>query len=254
MLMGAVILARTVAGVHDFFVIRMSRVRARSRLRLGGVPLHAHTMNTSRRKLLWTSTLPFLMGTGLLATPAVVPAQTPPPPVGVRGTITRVSNDVIQVQTKRGEDLAIHLNDKTQVRAVTLASIGEIKPGSYIGTAAVPQPDGSLKALEIHVFPPAMVGTGEGHRAWDLEPNSTMTNGTVGDVVAANGHTLTVRYKGGEKKIVVPDDVPIVNMEPGDRSLLTVGTKVVLFARKEADGSLWAGFISAGKNGIAPPM
>jgi hypothetical protein len=99
-----------------------------------------------------------------------------------------------------------------------------------------------------------MAGTGDGHRAWDLGPNSTMTNGTVGDVVTTNGRTLTIKYKGGEKKVVVPDDVPIVNLEPGDRSLLAVGTKVVLFAKKGADATLTAGFISAGKNGVTPPM
>jgi hypothetical protein len=110
----------------------------------------------------------------------------------------------------------------------------------------VPLPDGTLKALEVHVFPPAMVGTGEGHRAWDLQPNSTMTNGTVGDVVGANGHTLTVKYKGGERKVVVPDDVPVVNLELGDRSLLTVGTKVVLFARKDADGRQTYAFSNSG--------
>lgn len=179
-------------------------------------------------------------------------AQTPP--VGVRGAITAVGDDSIKVHTNRGEDLTIKLNKDTQVRAVTLAKITDIQPGSYIGTAATPLPDGSLKALEVHVFPPAMAGTGDGHRAWDLGPKSSMTNGTVGDLVVANGRTLTLKYKGGEKKIVVPDDVPIVNLEPGDRSLLAVGTKVVLFAKKEADASLSAGFISAGKNGLTPPM
>ncbi|HEY2257679.1 MAG TPA: DUF5666 domain-containing protein [Variovorax sp.] len=179
-------------------------------------------------------------------------AQTPP--VGVRGAISAVADDSITVHTTRGEDLKIMMTPQTQVRAVTLASIGDIKPGSYIGTAATPQPDGSLKALEVHVFPPAMAGTGDGHRAWDLKPNSTMTNGTVGDLVASNGRTLTLKYKGGEKKVVVPDDVPIVNLEPGDRSLLMVGTKVVLFATKAADQTLSAGFISAGKNGVTPPM
>jgi hypothetical protein len=209
-------------------------------------------MNTCLRKFLLTSALPIILGTSLLAAQAVALAQTPP--VGVRGTITRVSADAIQVHTRRGQDLSIHVNGNTQVRAVTLAKVGDIKPGSYVGTAAVPLPDGTLKALEVHVFPPALAGTGEGHRAWDLEPNSTMTNGTVGDVLAANGHTLTLKYKGGERKVVVPDDVPIVNLEPGDRSLLTVGTKVVLFATKDADGSLSAGFISAGRNGVEPPM
>jgi hypothetical protein len=172
----------------------------------------------------------------------------------VRGTITAVDADSLKVHTSRGEDLAIHLNKDTPVRGVTLAQVGDIKAGSYIGTAATPQADGTLKALEIHVFPPEMAGTGDGHRPWDLEKNSTMTNGSVGSVVAGAGRTLTVQYKGGEKKVVVPDDVPIVNLVPGDRSLLAPGVKVVLFAKKETDASLTALAISAGKNGVTPPM
>jgi hypothetical protein len=210
-------------------------------------------MKTKPGKFLRTIAVPTLIVAGLLGASCSALAQTPPP-IGVRGAITAVTGDAIQVHTNRGEDLSIKNNSNTQVRAVTLARITDIKPGSYIGTAAIPLPDGSLKALEVHVFPPAMAGTGDGHRAWDLQPNSTMTNGTVGDVVATNGRTLTLKYKGGEKKVVVPDDVPIVNLEPGDRSLLKVGTKVVLFARKETDGSLSASFISAGKDGVTPPM
>jgi hypothetical protein len=210
-------------------------------------------MNTRLGKLLRTLAIAPMMTAGLLGASYSALAQTPPP-VGVRGAITAVSDDAIKVHTNRGEDLSIKINKDTQVRAVTLAKVTDIKPGSYIGTAATPLPDGSLKALEVHVFPPAMAGTGDGHRAWDLGPKSTMTNGTVGDLVASNGRTLTLRYKGGEKKIVVPDDVPIVNLEPGDRSLLAVGTKVVLFAKKEADASLSASFISAGKDGVTPPM
>lgn len=210
-------------------------------------------MNTRLGKFLRTFALPTLMSAGLLGASYAVHAQAPQP-VGVRGAITAVSGDVINVHTNRGENLTVKINSGTQVRAVTLAKFGDIKPGSYIGTAATPLPDGSLKALEVHVFPPAMAGTGDGHRAWDLAPRSTMTNGTVGNLLATNGRTLTLKYKGGEKKIVVPDDVPIVNLEPGDRSLLTVGTKVVLFAKKEADSSLSANFISAGKDGVTPPM
>jgi hypothetical protein len=209
-------------------------------------------MNTRFGKFFRTFAGPAAMAIGLLGASHGALAQTPP--VGVRGAITAVSDDAIKVHTNRGQDLTIKINKDTQVRAVTLAKITDIKPGSYIGTAAMPLPDGSLKALEVHVFPPAMAGAGDGHRAWDLKPNSSMTNGTVGDLVVANGRTLTLKYKGGEKKVVVPDDVPIVNLEPGDRSLLAVGTKVVLFAKKEADASLSAGFISAGKDGVTPPM
>jgi RNase P/RNase MRP subunit p29 len=210
-------------------------------------------MNDRLNNLLRAIAAPTLITIGFIASQTVL-AQTPPPPVGVRGTITEATDDAIKVHTNRGEDLTIKLTKDTQVRAVTLAKITDIKPGSYIGTAAIPQPDGSQKALEVHVFPPAMAGTGDGHRAWDLSPNSTMTNGTVGDLVASNGRTLTLKYKGGEKKIIIPEDVPIVNLELGDKSLLVVGAKVVLFGKKEADSSLTAWFISAGKGGVTPPM
>jgi hypothetical protein len=176
------------------------------------------------------------------------------PPMGVRGTITTVGDDALKIKTNRGMDLDIKLDKSTGVRSVTLAKISEIQPGRYIGTAAVPQPDGTLKALEVHIFAPEMAGTGDGHRPWDLTPNSTMTNGAVGDLVTSNGRTITVKYKDGEKKVVVPEDVPIVNMEPGDRSLLVPGAHVVLFAKKGPDGALTALFISAGKNGVTPPM
>jgi hypothetical protein len=189
-----------------------------------------------------------------IARPALAQTQVQVPPVPVRGVITRISDEAMVVHTQRGDDLTIKLTKDTKVRAITLAKIGDIKPGSYIGTAAVPQPDGSQKALEVHVFPPDMAGAGEGHRAWDLTDTSTMTNGTVGDVVASDGRTLTLKYQGGEQKIVVPAGVPIVNTEPGDRSLLVVGVKVVLFAKRGDDDSLTAGFISAGKNGLTPPM
>ncbi|HEX8593961.1 MAG TPA: DUF5666 domain-containing protein [Pseudomonas sp.] len=178
----------------------------------------------------------------------------PAPRVGVRGTIAAVDGDVLKVHTNRGEDLTVHLLKDTQVRGVTLAQVSDIKPGSYIGSAAVPLPDGRLKALEIHVFPPEMAGTGDGHRPFDLTSDSTMTNGAVGDLVTSDGRSITVNYKGGQKTIVVPEDVPIVNLVAGDRSLLQPGVKVVMFARKAADGSLTAQFISAGKNGVTPPM
>jgi hypothetical protein len=175
-------------------------------------------------------------------------------PTRVRGAITAVEGDTMKIHSNRGEDLQVVLTPDTQIRGVTLAQVSEIKPGSYIGSAAVPLPDGSLKALEVHVFPPEMAGTGDGHRAFDLTPESTMTNGSVGDLVASNGRTITVNYKGGQKKIVIPDDVPIVNLVPGDRSLLKPGVKVVLQAQKGSDNALKALSISAGENGVAPPM
>lgn len=175
-------------------------------------------------------------------------------PTRVRGAITAIEGDVLKVHSNRNEDLQANLTKDTQVRGVTLAQVSEIKPGSYIGSAAIPQADGTLKALEVHVFPPEMAGTGDGHRAFDLGKDSTMTNGSVGDLVTSNGRTITVNYKGGQKKIVIPDDVPIVNLVPGDRNLLKPGVKIVLQAQPAADGSLSALSISAGENGVTPPM
>ncbi|MEX5554897.1 DUF5666 domain-containing protein [Pseudomonas pergaminensis] len=204
-------------------------------------------MKITLNKMLLASTLAAAMAVGLAQAAEA-------PRVGVRGAITTMEGDAMHVKVNSGEEVIVHLTPATQVRAVTLAKIDEIKPGSYIGSAAMPNADGSLTALEVHVFPPAMAGTGDGHRAFDLKEGSSMTNGTVGDLVVSNGRTLTVKYKGGEQKIVVPEDVPIVNLEPGDRSLLKPGVKVVLFAAQGADGTITAQAISAGKDGVTPPM
>lgn len=204
-------------------------------------------MKITLNKMLLASTLAAAMAVGLAQAAEA-------PRVGVRGAITAMEGDAMHVKVNSGEEVIVHLTPATQVRAVTLAKIDEIKPGSYIGSAAMPNADGSLTALEVHVFPPAMAGTGDGHRAFDLKEGSSMTNGTVGDLVVSNGRTLTVKYKGGEQKILVPEDVPIVNLEPGDRSLLKPGVKVVMFAAKGADGTITAQAISAGKDGVTPPM
>jgi Cu/Ag efflux protein CusF len=204
-------------------------------------------MKITLNKMLLASTLAAAMAVGL-ANAAEAPR------VGVRGAITAIDGDALHVKVNSGEEVTVHLTQATQVRAVTLAKIDEIKPGSYIGSAAMPNADGTLTALEVHVFPPVMAGTGDGHRAFDLKEGSSMTNGTVGDLVVSKGRTLTVKYKGGEQKIVVPEDVPIVNLEPGDRSLLKPGVKVVLFSAQGADGKITAQAISAGKGGVTPPM
>ncbi|MBB5404190.1 DUF5666 domain-containing protein [Paraburkholderia youngii] len=209
-------------------------------------------MNTVRARTLRALAVPALAA-ALFATTFAALAQTAVP-TGVRGTVTSLSGDLLKVHTRDGQDVDVKLSADTPIRGVTLANVTDIKPDSYVGTAAIPQSDGTLKALEVHVFPPSMRGSGEGHRPWDLGANSTMTNGTVGSLVVSNGRTITVKYKDGEKKIVIPQDVPIVSLEPGSRALLTPGAKVVLFAHKEADGSMAAIFISAGEHGVTPPM
>jgi hypothetical protein len=179
-------------------------------------------------------------------------AQTPPS--RVRATIDSVIDTAMTVTPRNGSPTVIALPQDVRIAGITIAKIDDIKPGSYIGTAAAPQPDGTQKALEVHVFPPSMVGSGEGFRPWDSAPNSTMTNGTVGDLVGSKGRTLTVKYKGGEKTVIVPDDVPIVSIEPGTRALLTPGAHVIVFASKGADGSLTAISVNVGEHGLTPPM
>jgi len=185
-------------------------------------------------------------------------AQPAPAPARIRGTIDKIDGNMLSVKPRSGADVMIKLTDDLKVVGVKKAQVSDIQPGSFIGSATVPQPDGSEKALEVTVFPPSMKGAGEGSYGWDLGANSTMTNGTVGDLVVSNGRTMTVKYDGqgkGEKKIVVPDDVPIVLLNPeAGRSLLTVGAHIIVVPTKAADGTLTANRISVGENGTVPPM
>lgn len=181
-------------------------------------------------------------------------AQTPMSMTRIRGTLVSVSGSSVHVQPNGGDALDVRLEQDTRVARVSQADMADIKAGSYVGTAAVPQADGTLKALEVHVFDESMRGAGDGHRPWDLGNNGSMTNGTVGDLVVSQGRTLTVRYKGGEQKIFVPESAPIVRIAPGDKTLLTPGAHVLLFAHRNDDGSLTAQTISVGEKGLVPPM
>jgi hypothetical protein len=178
------------------------------------------------------------------------------PPVRVRGTIERVDGQDLMVKSRNGPELKVVLDDNALIVAVVKASLSDIKPGSFVGISATPQPDGSQRAAEVHIFPEAMRGTGEGHYAWDLRPQSTMTNGNIEQAVAGvDGQTLTVRYKDGEKKISVPPDTPIVSYVPSDRSELKSGIKIFIgAATKQADGTLRASRVNFGKDGLNPPM
>ena len=195
----------------------------------------------------------FLLAAWLCLAASAAMAQTP---VHIRGTITSLDGNALHVRANDpGAEKTITLGPKLKVSAVLSSSLAEIKPGSFIGTAAQTQADGSLVAREIHVFPESMRGSGEGHRSFDLGPKSTMTNGTVGqEVVGTTGRSLTVKYKGGEKTIVVPPDVPVVTFEPGDRAELIPGAHVIVFAHSEADGALSSEQIAVGKDGLTPPM
>jgi hypothetical protein len=174
----------------------------------------------------------------------------------LRGTITQVADGNLQLTDRKGETLSVKLNDQTKVLSVSKATLDDIKPDSFIGTAAVPQPDGTLKALEVHVFAASLRGTGEGHSAWESADGKvdTMTNGTVGKLVKSNGRTLTVTYGNQQKTVVVPEDVPIVTLDPGDLSLLKPGVHIVLFSAADDKGERIATRISAGKDGTVPPM
>lgn len=193
-------------------------------------------------------------GLGVVLLAGAASAQTPPPPSRTRATIESVSDGAIVVKTRTGAAVTIALTPTTRFVAVSHGEISAIQPNSYIGTAAAPQPDGSLKAIEVTVFPESMRGSGDGHYAWDLPNASTMTNGVVGKLDNAHGRTLTVDYKGGEKQILVPDDVPVVTLAPGDRTLLKPGVHVVVVTAKAEDGSLSANAVLAGENGVVPPM
>jgi hypothetical protein len=171
----------------------------------------------------------------------------------VRGTIEKLDGSMLAVKTSDGHAVRIKLTDDARVVGVVKASMADIKPGSFIGSAATPQADGSQKALEVHIFPEAMRGTGEGHRPYFI-PNSTMTNGTAGNAVkAVDGDAIMVNYKGGEKKILVPAGVPIVRYEIGDRSDLKPGAAfTILSAVKKSDGSLETSRVNVGRNGAVP--
>ena len=171
----------------------------------------------------------------------------------VRGTIEKVDGDKLTVKSDDGAAVTLTLTANAQVVGVVKATLADIKSGDFVGSAAMPQADGSQKALEVHIFAESQRGTGEGHRPFTI-PNSTMTNGTVGDMVTATGgNTITVRYKGGEKKIVVGPDVPIVRYEIGTRAELKPGAHIVaLNAVKKPDGSIDAPRINVGRDGVVP--
>ena len=171
----------------------------------------------------------------------------------VRGTIEKLDGSTLAVKTADGHAMRIKLTDDARIVGVMKASMADIKEGSFIGSAAMPQADGSQKSLEVHIFPEAMRGTGEGHRPYTI-PNSTMTNGTAGNAVkAVDGDAIMVSYKGGEKKILVPAGVPIVRYEIGDRSDLKPGAAfTILSAVKKSDGSLETNRVNVGREGAVP--
>jgi hypothetical protein len=184
-----------------------------------------------------------------------VPVANAQETVRVRGTIDRVEGDTYVIKTRAGPEVKVKLPDNVIVVALTKASLADIKQGSYVGVAGMPQPDGSQRALEVHIFPEPMRGAGDGHRGWDLQPSSTMTNGNVEQATpSGDGQTLTLKYKDGEKKISVPADTPIVVYVPGEKSELKPGAPIfIAAATKQPDGTLQTPRVNVGR-GVAPPM
>ena len=182
-------------------------------------------------------------------------AQKAPVPTRVRGTIASVEGDMMQVRSRSGEDVKLHVASDVRVAGITKIALSDIKVGSFIGATTVPGPDGGQNAVEVHVFPESMRGTGEGSRPYDLKPNSSMTNATVAESVVGNdGHTLLIKYKDGEKKIFVSADTPVVTYVPGEKADLKAGAKIIAFVQPLADGSLEANRVSVGRDGLTPPM
>ena len=177
------------------------------------------------------------------------------PVVRLRGTIESFSPPQLVIKERNGKTLALVVPDEARPAEVLPTDITTIQPGSFIGTAAMPRADGTLEALEVVVFPEAARGTGEGHYPWDLKPDSTMTNATVADLVkSADGRTLSLKYRDGEKKVVVPPGVPIVTFRPGDNSLLVKGAKAFIVAEQQEDGTHVVKRLLVGRNGFQPPM
>ena len=175
-------------------------------------------------------------------------------PVAItRGTISSVTGQTLEAKARNGQTVPVTLTDKTRVLVAETASLADVKPNSYVGIAAAPLPDGTIKALEVTIFDESLRGSGDGHYGWDLPGSTTMTNGAVGSVQTTSGRTMVIDYKGGSKTFVVPDDVPVVTVKPADSSVLKPGARVVVFSPKGA-ASVTANALVAGANGTVPPM
>src|SRR3989440_5389036 len=193
-----------------------------------------------------------------------------PAPQHVRGDIIAIDGNTVTVKSRGGETVNLQLADDVRVAVAEKGDLADVRDGAFIGTTAVPQPDGTLRAIEVHVFPEAMRGTGEGHRPWDLRPGSTMTNATVAGadkaggksqstmtnatVAEAAGRKLTLKYNGGEKTVVVPSDATVVKLEPAERAQMKPGVHLFAIASRQPDGTFRAERLTIGKDGVVPPM
>jgi hypothetical protein len=175
-------------------------------------------------------------------------------PARIRGQITGLDGNVLSVKTRDGKDVKVNLADNVGVSAVKKITLADIKPGDFVGPASRKRPDGSLEAISLQLFPAALRGVvSEGHTNWDLEPGSMMTNAIVANMVQINnGRELTLQYKDGSQKVVVPDNIPMFTTVPGDRSLLKRGEYVFTVARPGPDGTLAAARVTVSKDGVRP--
>jgi hypothetical protein len=177
-------------------------------------------------------------------------------PARMRGTLQNMDGNTLTIATKSGKGTNVPLKDGVPIIAVTKGAMSDIKSNTFVGITAMPQPDGTQKAVEVHVFEESLRGIGEGHYPWDLMPNSTMTNGAVAQQVQkVEGNTLQVKYKDGEKTIVVPNDAEVVNLVPGSKDDLKTGAHVFIPGwEKQGDGTWMATVVVVGRDGITPPM
>jgi outer membrane lipoprotein SlyB len=208
-------------------------------------------MQTMKKHVLGLAAISLIVaGSAAWAQPAP-PAST----VRIRGQIEKVDGNVLTVKERNGSTLNVRLADNVRYMAFVPATLADINPNSYIGVTAMPQPDGSQKAIAIHIFMESQRGTGEGFRPWDKTPGSTMTNAAVDSTVSSvDGQVLTVKYKDGEKKVIVPPNTPIVSYTPGTKDEVKPGAQIMITAaQKEPDGSLVAPQINVGR-GVTPPM
>lgn len=207
-------------------------------------------MQTVSRRVLGATALAMI-----IATTAVWAQQAPTQ--RVRGTIEKVDGDTLTVKTRAGETATVKLTADARVAAMLKATLADIKPGSFIGVTAMPQPDGSQRAIGVHIFMEAQKGVVQArHFGWDREPGSTMTNANVDTSVSSvDGQVMTVKYPDGEKKVVVPSNTNIVAMAPGSKADLKPGAAfIIMAAQKQPDGTLSAPAISVGRDGATPPM
>ncbi len=191
----------------------------------------------------------------LLAAALFTSAAAAQTPIRVRGVIEAVEGTNLTVKSREGPSVKVSYSDKTRLSFVIKAKFEDVKPGTYLGIAALPQKDSPQRALEVLIFPEAARGTGEGHRAWDLVPESTMTNATLSEAVSSiNGQTITMKHKDGETKINISKDIPIVTLAPASSSDIKPGTTVFIGGLLQPDGNVTAASLTMGKDGVNPPM